>query len=828
MAAGPDERYDFFLSRRGSVAAVAREVADVLTDKGYKVLVQDYDAPIGNSFTEMMHEAIKNSRDLIVLYTGDYEQSAYTRREFTSFEAERAQSMEERHVIVLRCEDVPLRGLLADNVYQDLVGVTDPEERKRRIIAAAERQSQAAPPARRPFIGVPPRVTTFIGRADEIDRLDTILMTDKPAAVTQSVGRAAVQGLGGVGKTSVATEYAHRYRQLYAGVCWCPSETRIDLLNSLAALAVTLGVATAGETDAEKTARAALRCMSEQRASWLLVYDNVTSPEEIADLLPSGGARVIITSRFSDWSGWADEVPLDVLPNEQAIDFLRGRTGRSDADGARILAEALGRLPLALDHAAAYCKRAQMSFAEYAAKSSRLMAVVPRGAAYPRSVAATFELAITQVVAQCTAAERVMGYLAYCAPERVPMILVEAGFQNEAERLEALTILAEASLIKHDPFEDGTPALTVHRLIQAVARARSAEKSTSNSTVEHLIACLTAVYPKKRFDDATDWTLCSKLTPHALSLWRADGSIVLNAPDWPGLLKWVAGYLHGRGLLEQAEPLMREALSIREQVLGPEHPETAGCLNNLGLLLTDKHEFAEARLILQRSLDIEEKNSGPNHPNTAKALTNLAYLIQNAFLLQKEGDLAEARPLMERALAIRSEALGPDDPDTAMSLNNLAYQLHMEKDLAAAKPLYERALAIQKKIWGSHHHHTARTLHNLGCLLKDQGDFAASRLLLDRAQTIYETVLGPEHPNTNNNRYHIVRLLLASGQLDEALALGEKALSISHKVLGPTHKSTKLDAMNLAEVLYHLDRVEESAALLWRYGINPADKTTWQ
>src|SRR5262249_52306494 len=205
MPSGHNERYDFFLSRRGSVAAVAREVADVLTDKGYKVLVQDHDIPLGASFVEAMHEAVKNSRDLIILFTSDYEQSPYTRKEFTSFEAERAQSAEERHIIVLRCEDVPLRGLLADNVYQDLVDIEDPEERKRRIIAAAERQSQAAPPPPRPFIGVPPRIASFTARAEQLDKLDAILIQDKPAAVTQaSLGRAAVQGMGGVGKTSLA------------------------------------------------------------------------------------------------------------------------------------------------------------------------------------------------------------------------------------------------------------------------------------------------------------------------------------------------------------------------------------------------------------------------------------------------------------------------------------------------------------------------------------------------------------------------------------------------------------------------------------------------
>src|SRR4051794_5784424 len=322
MASAARQRFDFFLSRRGSVAAIAREVADVLTEKGYRVLVQDYDIPLGASFVEEMHEAIINSRDLIILFTEDYLQSPYTRKEFTSFEADRVKTSEERHIIVLRCEDVPLRGLLADNVYQSLIGVEDPEERKRRIIAAAERQSQAAPPPPRPFIGVPPRIASFTGRAEELDRLDAILMRDKPVAVTQaSVGRAAVQGMGGVGKTSLAVEYAYRYRGLYAGVCWCPAETRTGLLSALAGLAVTLGAATTDEADVEKAAKGGLRRLAKQRATWLLVYDNVPAPDAIADLLPSAGARILITSRFSDWSEVADEVELDVLPPQEALGF---------------------------------------------------------------------------------------------------------------------------------------------------------------------------------------------------------------------------------------------------------------------------------------------------------------------------------------------------------------------------------------------------------------------------------------------------------------------------------------------------------------------------
>src|SRR4029077_18801975 len=122
------------------------------------------------------------------------------------------------------------------------VGVGDAEERRERILAAVEGRSQALEPPLRPFIGVPPRIASFTGRAEQLDKLDAILMQDRPAAVTQaSVGRVAVQGMGGVGKTALAVEYAQRFRGLYAGVRWCPSETRTGLLSALATPAVTLG-----------------------------------------------------------------------------------------------------------------------------------------------------------------------------------------------------------------------------------------------------------------------------------------------------------------------------------------------------------------------------------------------------------------------------------------------------------------------------------------------------------------------------------------------------------------------------------------------------------
>jgi hypothetical protein len=301
--------------------------------------VQDYDIPLIADFVAHMHDAIKRSRDLVVLYTSDYEDSPHTRKEWTSFEADRRLTGEERRIIVLRCEDTALRGLFAANVYQDLVGVDDPAERKKRILDAVDGKSTAQRPPPRVFAGVSPRLTHFAGRTEALERLDDILTGGKAAAITQTIGRAAVSGLGGVGKSSLACEYAHRYRDLYAGVWQAPAESRSGLLASLAGLAVQLGAARADDANVENAAKAGLRRLAGQRATWLLIYDNVTEPGDIADLMPAGGARLLITSRFSDWSAYAEELALDVLAPQEAVDFLLTTTGRKDVAGAALLAE---------------------------------------------------------------------------------------------------------------------------------------------------------------------------------------------------------------------------------------------------------------------------------------------------------------------------------------------------------------------------------------------------------------------------------------------------------------------------------------------------------
>ena len=407
-----------------------------------------------------------------------------------------------------------------------------------------------------------------------------------------------------------------------------------------------------------------------------------------------------------------------------------------------------------------------MRFADYARKAWSLIDAAPRGAGYPRSVGATFDLAITEAVEQCRAAETLMAYLAQCAPERIPMTLVEGAVEDELERREALAALAEVSLLKHDQFDDSTPAVTVHRLVQAVARARSEADGSAQENVGKLIARLTASYPEDGYDNPQSWPLCAKLTPHLLARRGADDPSVFH------LLGRTGEYFHGRAAYSQAAPLLRDALAICEKTLGPEHRDTANSLNNLANVLRAQGDLAEARPLFERELAIYEKALGPEHPRTVTSRNNLAAL------LQAQGDFTGAQPLFERAVAISEKTLGSEHPETAMWLNNLALLLSAQGDLTAARPLFEHALAIREKALGPEHPDTATCLNNLASVLKAQGDFAGARPLYERALAIREKALGPEHSDTAESLNDLAVLLSNEGDFAGARLLLKRALAI--------------------------------------------------
>ena len=254
--------------------------------------------------------------------------------------------------------------------------------------------------------------------------------------------------------------------------------------------------------------------------------------------------------------------------------------------------------------------------------------------------------------------------------------------------------------------------------------------------------------------------------------------------------------LTGAGEYDEALPLAKRALAIREKALGPDHPQVATSLVNLALLYDKKGDYAQAESLYQRALMIYEKALGPDHPYVATSLSNLAGLYD------KKGDYAKAEPLYQRALAIDEKAFGPNHPDVATDLNNLALLYNNKGDYAKAEPLYKRALAIVEKLPGPIHSLVAITLNNLAELYRTKSDYAKAEPLYQRALAILEKTLGPNHPDVATARNNLAELYRAEGDYAKAEPLYKRALAIDVKVLGPNHPDVATNLNNLAGLYF--------------------------
>jgi tetratricopeptide (TPR) repeat protein len=253
------------------------------------------------------------------------------------------------------------------------------------------------------------------------------------------------------------------------------------------------------------------------------------------------------------------------------------------------------------------------------------------------------------------------------------------------------------------------------------------------------------------------------------------------------------GFLFNKiGNYAKAEPLLQEALRIRQKVLGPEHPDTASSLNKLAVLYQEVHDYAKAEPLYQEALRIRRKVLGAEHPGTASSLNNLALLYQDMH------EYAKAEPLYQETVRICQKVLGPEHPETATSLNNLATLYWRMGEYTKAEPLYQEALRIRQKVLGSEHPDTASTLNSLAVLYQDMGEYAKAAPLYQEALQIWQKILGPEHPNAATSLNNLASLYQAMGQFAKAEPLFQEALRIRQKVLGPDHLDTAESLNNLA------------------------------
>jgi tetratricopeptide (TPR) repeat protein len=476
----------------------------------------------------------------------------------------------------------------------------------------------------------------FVGREEDFKKLAECLKGGETVAIGQ-VQIAAATGLGGIGKTQLAAEFVHRYGQYFAGgVFWLSFADPAVISTEVAACGERggLGLPTGfSSLPLEDQVRLVLSAW-QSALPRLLVFDNCEEENLLAGWRPpTGGCRVLVTSRRGTWDRalGVEALPLGVLSRAESKALLRKFRTDLREDDAEAIADELGDLPLALHLAGSYLARYHYAVSprDYLTQLRQPNPLahrsLQRGGISPtkhaQHVAQTFVLSYERLDPDDLADSLALALLvraAYFAPgQPIPRDLLRATLSEDVD-LEAaedgLLRLVALGLLE----EQAESALVLHRLLAAAVRGVAADEGAQAAVEEtiyvHANRLNLAGYPAPLLA----WQAHLRTVTEAA--WEREDRLAARLCS---ALDFHFGMI---GEYVAALPYSERALAIDEKVLGPEHPDTARSLNNLGSLLNAMGDLAGARPYYERALAIYEKVLGPEHPYTRTVRDNLALL----------------------------------------------------------------------------------------------------------------------------------------------------------------------------------------------------------
>src|SRR6266487_3460179 len=699
----------------------------------------------------------------------------------------------------------------------------------RRAVETLPLLAASAPRAALPPIwNIPyPRNPFFLGRETELAQVRSHLQRDQTTALSQPQ---AISGLGGVGKTQIAVEYAYRYHQDYQAILWLSADTREALISGYIANAHLLNLPQKDEQDQTKIVQAFLRWLTIS-TDWLLILDNADELMLVREFLPPGfSGHLLLTTRAQVIGRLAQRIEVNMMDPDVGILLLLRRAGLvahdalleeaspSDCATAREITKELGGLPLALDQAGAYIEETSCSLADYLSlyRTRRAELLSRRGGYvddHPEPVAATWSLSFQKVEQKSPIAADLLRLCAFLFPDVIPEKIITKGAVCLGPYLsiiasdllyfnDAILILRNYSLIQRD-----SSILRIHRLVQVVLR----DAMDDHKQQEWILRIAKAI--SDTFPDMTspeNWQLCEQYLPNMLICIEQAKNEYIDMLNIAKLHSQAGVYLHARGQYSEAGLHLEKALKIREEQLGLNHQETASSLNDLGGFYRTQARCREAELSLLQALQIREQLLGPNDLDVAQSLHILGELYR------AQSRYEEAEPLLQRALQIREQKLDPWHPDLASSLVVLALLYRTSGEYRRAEPLQQRALWIREQKLGLDHPHMAQSLYALGGFFRALGRYKEAEPLLQRALQIREQKLGLNHPETAQSLNSVAKLYDGQGKYEAAEQLYRRSLEIREQNSGPESWDMAQGLNSLATFYVDQRRYKEAESMYRR------------
>ena len=701
------------------------------------------------------------------------------------------------------------------------VGMTDSSAQS---VFYSTRESEGVPAG---WKTVPPRNPNFVGRDDMLDQLRSLLVNRSQTAVLLP---RALYGLGGVGKTQLATEYVHRQREDYNLVWWIAAEDPAEIRRSLVELSRELEIAET--TDTSETIRRVQQALAERQPfqHWLLVFDNVGEPGKMVGLVPeSRGGHVLITTRDRDWAEQGRAVEVGKFNRAESVALLQERGGIS-ADEADEIADRLADLPISLAQAAAWHNETGQRVSEYLRRFNEEVERRSGDAeslGYSRHAAAAMGLAFEQLRDGSPPAAQLLQLASYFGPEWISLEMLHRGrmatdlsrrlgrvLRDQSPLQRAIKDIDRLELARYDTRND---RFQIHRLVQRMVQADMApeQQDAVRATVQLMLAHANPGNPDRIPEN--ERRKHAQLSAHIV----ASGVIQSDEDEARQVVLDQIRYRYRVGDFESSRDLARAVVEVWERRWGPDDEMTLIARRHLANAIRELGNPTDALIMDEEVLRRFQAVFGPDHEHSMATVNSVSADLRAV------GRFVQARELDEENYRRQRRVLGEEDRSTLRTGGNLAVDLRMVGEYAQALLLDEEILGTSRRVFGSEDPDSLLVASNVARDLNALGRFVDALRRQEEVLPTHERVNGVNHPQVLYARRNIVISYRKLGRTREAIDEA-RGLWLAHRNrLGDNHAATLLVAQSLTNALRDsgnlVDAIERGEDTWERYRGSYAD-----